>query len=156
MRRVYRAKNSVMLFYLVFLTFSLFFGVSAWRGVSTKANTWLDLAIAIVLVFVGAGSVLRTFTARVVLTEACIRYGSVFRSHSMNLDQIRYRREYEEYQDGPEGGTNVPYLELIPSDGEVHSLKIPKDDFDLDNAFWEWVLRIPNFDDLKPSPVRRN
>ena len=154
MRRVYRPKNSLKVFCFVFLALSLFFGFSAWRGVSTGANTWLDLAIAIVLILAGAALAAQTLTARVVLAEDSMRYGSVFRSHSMHLDQIRYHREYEEYQDGPEGGINVPYLELIPSHGETQSLKIPKNDFDLDSAFWEWVLRIPEFEDLKPSPLR--
>ncbi len=156
MTRVYRAKNSLKVFCFIFLAFSLFFGFSAWRGVSTGVNTWLDLAIAIVLVLAGAGFAAQTFTVRVVLAEDSIRYGSFFRSHSMHLDQIRYRREYEEYQDGPEGGINVPYLELIPSYGETQPLKIPKNDFELDNAFWEWVLRVPDCEDLKPTPLRRN
>ena len=108
------------------------------------------------LVLVGAGFAVETITARVVLAEDSIRYGSVFRSRSMNLDQILYRLEYEEYQDGPEGGINVPYLELIPRNGETQSLKIPKNDFDLDNAFWEWVLRVPDFEDLKPSSPGRD
>ena len=73
----------------------------------------------------------------------------------MNLDQISYRLEYEEYQDGPEGEINVPYLELISSHGETQALKIPKNDFDLDNAFWVWVLRVPDLEDLKSSPLRR-
>jgi hypothetical protein len=152
--RVYRTKNSLKIFCFVFLAFSLLFGFGAWRGLSTGANTWLDLMIAIVLILVGAGFAAQTFTARIVLTEDSIRYGSVFRSHSMHLKQVRYRREYEEYQDGAEGGINVPYLELIPSHGETQSLKIPKNDFDLDNAFWEWILRIPEFDDLQPSQLR--
>ena len=108
MSRVYRTKNSLKVFCFVFLAVSLFFGFSASRGFSTGANTWLDLAIAIVLIFAGAGFAAQTFTARVVLAEDSIRYGSVFRSHSMHLDQIQHRREYEEYQNGPEGGINVP------------------------------------------------
>ncbi len=154
MRRVYRPRDSLRVFYFVFLAFSLFFSISAWRGVSTGANTWPDLAIAIVLTLAGTGFVAQTLIARIVLAEDSICYGSVFRSHPMHVDQILYRREYEEYQDGPEGGIDVAYLELIPSDGETQSLKIPKNDFDLDRAFWEWVLRIPELEDLNTSPLR--
>jgi hypothetical protein len=138
-------------FCLAFLAITLCCSFSAWRGISTGANTWLDVAIATVLVLAGAGLAARTFTARVVLSDDSIHHGSVFRSQSMRLDQIRYRREYEEYQDGPEGGINVYYLELVPYDGEAQSLKISKDDFDFDRAFWDWVVRIPDFDHLKPS-----
>jgi hypothetical protein len=68
----------------------------------------------------------------------------------MRLDQIRYRREYEEYQDGPEGGVNVHYLELIPHDGEAaKAIKISKDDFDFDRAFWDWMVSIPDLERLK-------
>jgi hypothetical protein len=154
LRRVYRPKNSLWVFWFVFLGLSLFFSFIAWREVSTGANTWLDLAIAILLTLAGAGLAAQTLTARIVLAKDSICYGNVFRSHSMHLDQIRYRREYEEYQDGPEGGINIPYLELIPSHGKTQSLKIPTNDFDLDNAFWECVLRLPEFEDLKPSPLR--
>jgi hypothetical protein len=142
--------NSLKAFCLVFLALSLFFSFGAWRGISSGANTWLDLAIAIVLVLVGAGFATQTFTARVVLSDDSIRIGSFFRSQSMRLDQIRYRREYEEYQDGPEGGVNVYYLELVPYDGEARSLKISKDDFDLDRAFWDWMVGIPDSERLKP------
>ena len=156
MKRVYRTKNSLKVFCFVFLALSLFFGLSAWRGVSNGANTWTDLAIAIVLILAGAVFAVQTFTACVVLAEDSIRYGSVFGSHSMHLDQIRYRREYEDYQDSSGGGVNVPYLELIPRHGEIQSLKIPKNDFDMDNAFWEWVLRVPDCEDLKPSSLQRD
>jgi hypothetical protein len=135
-------------FCAVFLALSLFFCVGAWRGMTSGANTWLDLTIAIVLVLAGAGFAAQTFTARVVLSEGSIRVGSVFSSQTMRLDQIRYRREYEEYQDGPEGGVNVYYLELIPRDGEARSLKISKDDFD--RAFWDWMVSIPDRERLKP------
>jgi len=151
LRRVYRTRNSLKIFCFVFLAFALFFALSAWRGRSIGTGTWLDLVIAIVLVFAGAVFAAETFTGRVVLSDDSIRYGSIFRSQSMHLDQISYRREYEEYQDGPEGGINVYYLELVPYDGEAQSLKISKDDFDLDRAFWEWVTRIPDFEHLKPS-----
>jgi len=151
LRRVYRTRNSLKVFCFVFLGFALFFAFSAWRGISVGAGTWLDLVIAIVLVLAGAGFAAQTFTGRVVLSDDSIRYGSVFRSQSMHLDRIRYRREYEEYQDGAEGGINVYYLELVPYDGEAQSLKISKDDFDFDRAFWEWVGRIPDFEHLKPS-----
>jgi hypothetical protein len=57
--------------------------------------------------------------------------------------QIRYRCEYEEYQDAVDGGVNVHYLELVPRDGEAEALKISKDDFEFDSAFWEWFIRIP-------------
>jgi hypothetical protein len=143
------------IFCLIFLAFSISSVVGAWRAVATAANSGFDLAIAIGLALVGAGIAVQTFTARIVLAEDSIRYGSVFRSHSMRLDDIRFRREYEEYQNGPEGGINVSYLELIPSHGQRQALKIPKNDFDLDNAFWEWVLRVPELGDLKPSPPRR-
>jgi hypothetical protein len=151
LRRVYRTRNSLKVFCFVFLAFALFFAFSRWRGISVGASTWLDLVIAIVLVLAGAGFAAQTFTGRVVLSDDSIRHGSVFRSQSMRLDQIRYRREYEEYQDSPEGGINVYYLELVPYDGEGQSLKISKDDFDFDRAFWEWVVRIPDFEHLKPS-----
>jgi hypothetical protein len=137
-------------FCFVFFAFSLFFSFSAWRGRSVGTTTWFDLAIGIVLVVAGAVIAAQTFTARVVLSDDFIHHGSVFRSQSMQLNQIRYRREYEEYQDGPEGGINVCYLELVPNN-EAKSLKISKDDFDFDPAFWEWVIRIPEFEHLKPS-----
>jgi hypothetical protein len=103
-----------------------------------------------VLVLVGAFATAQTFTARVVLSDDYIRIGSVFRSQSMRFDQIHYRREYEEYQDGPEGGVNVSYLELIPHDGDARSLKIEKDDFDFDRAFWDWMISIPEIEHHKP------
>ena len=87
------------------------------------------------------------------LAKDSIRYGNVFRSHSMCMDQICCGREYEEYRDGAEGGINIHYLELVPSDGAVCSLKIPKHDFDLDNTFWEWVLRVPDFEHIKMRPL---
>jgi hypothetical protein len=151
LRRVYVARNSLKVFCFVFLALALFFSFSAWRGLSDGTNTWFDLTVAIVLVFAGAGLAAQTFTASVVLTADSIRYGSVFRSDSLHLNQIRYRREYEEYQNSPEGGGNVSYLEFVPFDGETKSLKISKDDFDFDGAFWEWVLRVPDLEHLKPS-----
>jgi hypothetical protein len=150
LRRVYRTKNSLKIFHFAFLAFSLFFSVSAWRGISTDAKTWLVLAIAIVLVLVGAGLAAQNFTARVVLSDDSIRIGNVFRSQSVRLNQIRYRREYEEFQEGPEGGVNVCYLELVPYDGGGRSLKISKDDFDFDRAFWDWMVSIPDSEQLKP------
>ena len=72
LRHVYRTKSSLKVFCFVFLAFSLFFGFGAWRGISTRANTWPDLAVAIVLVIVGAGFAVETFTARVVLAEDSI------------------------------------------------------------------------------------
>jgi hypothetical protein len=143
-----------MIFYIAFLALSLFFGFSAWKRVSSGTNTWFDLGIAILLILAGTVLAAQTLTISVVLAEDSIRYGSIFRSHSLRLDQILYRSEYVEYQDGPEGGSNVSYLELIPNHGETQSLKIPKSDFDLDNAFWVWVLRVPDSKDLKPSPLR--
>jgi hypothetical protein len=74
-----------------------------------------------VLVLVGSGFATQTFTARVVLSDASIRLGSVFRCQSMHLDQIRYRREYEQYQDNPEGGINISYLEFVPYNGAARS-----------------------------------
>ncbi len=150
MRHIYRTRNSVKVFCLVFLALSLFFGIGAWRGISSRANTWTDFAIAIILVLVGAGLTAQTLTARVVLSNEFIRIGSVFRSQSMRLDQIHHRREYEEFQDSPEGGINVSYLELIPYDGAARSLKIPKDEFDFDRAFWDWMVSIPDIEHLKP------
>jgi hypothetical protein len=151
LRRVYRTRNSLKVFYFVFLAFSLFFSFSVWRGVSAGASTWLDLTIALVLVFAGAVLTAHIFTACVVLTDDSICHGSVFRSQSMHLDQIRYRREYEEYKDGAEGGINVYYLEFIPYDGGSQSLRISKDEFDFDREFWDWVVCIPDFEQLKPS-----
>lgn len=144
------AKSSLKVFSVVFFALALFFSISAWRGVVDGRNTWLDLTIAMVLFLAGVAITVPTFTASVVLTADSIRHGNMFRSDSLNLNQIRYRREYEEYQNGPEGGVNVSYLEFVSYDGEAKSLKISKDDFDFDTAFWEWVLRIPDFEDLKP------
>ena len=156
MRRVYRTKNSLKLFYFIFLALSLFLGAKAYSELPAAGNAWLRFPISIVLVLVGLGSATQSFTACVVLSEESIYYGSIFRRHSLRLDQIRYRREYEEYRDTPEGGVNVSYLEFIPSSVENKSLKIAKDDFDLDNVFWEWVLRIPDLQDSKHSPLRGN
>ena len=150
MRRVYRAVNSTKVFYSVFLTFSLLCSVGIWKGISNGTNPWFELTIVMVLVLVGAFATAQTFTARVVLSDDCIRIGSVFRSQSMRFDQIRYRREYEEYHDGPEGGVNVSYLELIPHDGDTRSLKIEKDDFNFDRAFWDWMISIPDIEHHKP------
>ena len=61
-----------------------------------------------------------------------------------------------EYQDSSERGINCPYLELIPRHGETQSLKITKNDFDLDNALWGWGLRVPDVEDLKPSSLQRD
>jgi hypothetical protein len=108
------------------------------------------IAIALVLVLVGASLTAQTLTARVVLSDEFIRIGSVFRSQSMRLDQFQHRHEYEEYQDGPEGGTNVYYLNFIPYDGAARSLKISKDEFDFDRAFWDWMVSIPDIEHLKP------
>jgi hypothetical protein len=138
-------------FCFIFLAISLFCSFSIWRGTSTGANSWFELAIAIMLVLAGAGFAVRTFTACVVLSDDLISHRSVFRNRSMHFDEIHYRREYEEYQDGPEGGINVDYLELLPYDGEAQSLKLSKSDFDFDDAFWEWVLRVPEFEHHKPS-----
>jgi hypothetical protein len=150
LRNVYRAQNSLKVFGASFLAFSLLFSIGAWKGVSVGTNTWADLAIGIALACVGTFFSARAFTLSVVLTEESISYGSVFRRQSMRLNEIRYRREYEEYKDGPDGGVNVHYLELVPRDGECHSLRISKDDFDFDHAFWERMLRIPDFERLKP------
>jgi hypothetical protein len=138
-------------FYFVFLALALFFSFSAWKGLLAGTSTWFDLTIAIVLVLGGAALAAQTLTASVVLTPDSIRHGNIFRTNSLHLDQIHYRREYEEYQNNPEGGVNVHYLEFVACDVETKSLKISKDDFDFDGAFWEWVLRIPDLADLKPS-----
>jgi hypothetical protein len=110
----------------------------------------MAFAIALVLVLVGAGLTAQTLTARVVLSDEFIRIGSVFRSQSMRLDQIHYRHEYEQYQDSPDGGVNVSYLELISYDGAARSLKIPKDEFDFDHVFWDWMVSIPEIEHLNP------
>jgi len=143
-RSVYRAKNSLKVFWLGFLAFSVFFSITAWVGISAGTNIWIDVAVGILLVCVGAFGAAQTFIICVVLTEESIRCGSVFRRQSMRLDQIRYRLEYEEYQESPEGNIHVHYLELVPYDGDSPSLKISKDDFDFDHAFWDWVFRIPD------------
>jgi hypothetical protein len=150
LRSVYRAQNSLKVFGVSFLAFSLLFSIGAWKGVSVGTNTWIDLAIGIALACVGTFFAARAITLSVVLTEESISYGSVFRRQSVRLNEIRYRREYEEYKDGPDGGVNVHDLELVPRDGECHSLRISKDDFDFDHAFWEQMLRIPDFEQLKP------
>jgi hypothetical protein len=142
LRQVYRAKNWLKFFCLTFLALSLFLCFGAWREIFVGTNSWTDVSIGLILVFVGAGMATHACTYRIVLTDKSISRQSVFRKKSMQLDQIRCRREYEEYQDGPEGGVNVRYLELL-SRGEIHSFRISKDDFDFDSVFWEWVLRIP-------------
>ncbi len=146
LKRTYRAKNSSRIFVLVFLAFSLFFVFSAWRGISAGHNTWLDLAIALVLVLAGSGFAAQTFTARLVLSDESISQESVFRKQLMCSSQIRYRREYEEYQDSADGIILVHYLEFIPYDVEARSLKISKDEFDLDRTFWDWVFLIPELE----------
>jgi hypothetical protein len=128
---------------------SLAFCVNAWRGIQGDRNTWLDLTGCIVLFLAGAGFAVQTFTARVVVSDDCIRVGSIFRSQSMQLDQIRYRREYMESHSGPDGNINVYYLELIPYDYQAPSLKISKDDFDFDRAFWDWMVSIPEREQLE-------
>ncbi len=150
MSTVYRAKSSLKVFSFAFCAFSLFFCFGVWKGISVGNNTWLDLTIGIVLVCLGTFLVAQTFTVSVVLTEESISCGSVFRRQSLRLKDIRYHREYEEYRDGPDGGINVCYLELVAREGETRSLRISKDDFDFDGVFWEWVLRIPDFERLKP------
>jgi hypothetical protein len=100
----YRAKNSLRVFYLLFLAFSLCFSFSAWRGVSAGAGTWLGLTIALMLVLAGAVLGAQTLTSRVVLSDDSIGHGSVFRSQRMHLEEIRYRREFEEHKNGPDGG----------------------------------------------------
>jgi hypothetical protein len=150
LKRIYRSRNSAKVFRLVFLALSLIFGVGAWRSLSSRLNTWIDFGIALILVLVGAGLAAQTLTARIVLSDKFIRIGSVFRGQSMRLDQIHHRHEYEEYQDSPDGGINVSYLELIPYDNAARSLKIPKDEFDFDRAFWDWMVSIPDVERLKP------
>jgi hypothetical protein len=155
LRSVYRAKNSVKVFCLAFLTFAVLFSLGVLKGISVDTNTWVDMSIGVVLVCVAALLVAQAFTVSVVLTDQSINYGSVFSKRSLKLNEVRYRREYEEYQDGPEGGTNVYYLELVPHDRESRSLKISKDDFDFDRTFWEWVYRIPDFERLDPAADTR-
>jgi hypothetical protein len=155
LRRVYRAKNWSKVFCLVFLAFSLVFSVGAWRGISVGTNTWFDLAVGLVLVLVGAGFAAQTFTVEVALTDDSIRHGSIFRSQSMRLDQIRYRREYEEDQRDGDGGTIVHYLEFVPRESNFQSLRISKDDFELDSAFWEWALRVPEIEQLESNARSR-
>jgi hypothetical protein len=149
LRRVYRSATSLKVFYLVFFGLSVLFSISAWRGISRGANTWLDLAGAIVFVFAGTGFAAQTLTARVVLSDDSIRVGSLFSSQALRFDQIHYRREYMERQSGGDGVINVDYLELIPYDAETRSLKISKDDFDFDRAFWDWMVSIPDLERLK-------
>lgn len=156
MTRVYRTKNYLHVFSTVFLAVSLFAIYGTWESLSTSASTWFGIAIATVLVLVGACYAAETFTARVVLTDISIRYTSVFHNESLKLVQIRYRREYEEYHDGPDGGTAVRYLELIPFDGEGRSLKLSKNDFDFDQAFWELIVDIPEFESLQQLPIHRH
>jgi hypothetical protein len=140
-------------FSVVFLVLSLLFSFGAWSGIATGTNTWLDLAIATALVLSGAAFAADAFTNCVVLNEDSISHGSIFRSHKLHFHQIRYRSEYEEYRDGPEGGTTVRYLEFIPNRGHLKALKISKNDFDFDQTFWEWALLVPDLDDARSSSV---
>jgi hypothetical protein len=139
----------VKVFFAVFMALSLLFCVGAWRDITRGANTLLDLTIAAVLVLAGATGAAQTFTARTVLSDDSIRVGSIFSSRAIRFDQIQYRREYTEYHDAPDGGINVDYLELVPNDSTIQALKIPKDDFDFDRAFWDWMVRIPDLERLK-------
>jgi len=129
LRRIYRTTISLRVFCLVFLVLSLFFSFGAWRGKSTGANNWFDLTIVTVLVLAAAGFAAQTLTACVVLSDDSIRYRSVFRSQFMRLDQIGYRREYEEYHDAVDGGVNVSYLEFVPRSVDDESIKISKGRF---------------------------
>jgi hypothetical protein len=149
LKRIYRSTISLKVFYLVFLGLSIFFGIAAWRGISRGANTWLDFAGAVIFVFAGTGFAAQTLTARVVLSDDSIRVGSLFSSQALRFDQIRYRREYTEYHDAPDGGIHVDYLELVPNDSTIRALKIPKDDFDFDRAFWDWMVSIPDLERLR-------
>ena len=148
MERVYRTRSSRKAFFLIFLVISVLLVFGAWKEVLSSVSSWSTLAVVLVLVVIGAVSATETLTSRVVLLDESIRYGSVFRSQSLHLDQIRYRREYEEYQDGAEGGIIISYLELVSGGGAPQSLRILKDDFDFDSDFWQWVLRIPDLEQL--------
>jgi hypothetical protein len=119
-----------------------------WKGIPVGKNTWLDLIIGVFLVCFGTFFAVQALTLSVVLTDESITVGSVFRKQSLHLEDIRYRREYEEYQDAVDGGINVYYLELVARDGEHESIRIAKDDFDFDRDFWEWVSRIRDFEHL--------
>jgi hypothetical protein len=145
----------VKVFCLAFLFIAVAFSVGAWKDISVGTNTWMDISIGVALVCLGAGLVAQTFTVSVVLTDQSVSYGSIFRKQSLELNEVRYRREYEEYHDGPEGGINVYYLELVPYDRESRSLKISKDDFEFDRAFWEWMYRIPDLEKLRPTAEPR-
>ncbi len=133
-------------FSVAFLVLSLLFSVGAWRGIFAGTNTWLDLAIATVLVLTGAGFAAHALTDCVVLDKDFICHENIYHSQKLHFHQVSFRREYEEYQDGPEGGTTVRYLEFIPNRGHLKSLKISKNDFDFDQEFWEWALLIPECD----------
>jgi hypothetical protein len=156
LRHIYRTKNSLKIFCSVFLVFWLLASLGMWRGIARGVNTWFDLTIGLVFLLAGGGFAAQTFTSRVVLADDSISYGSIFQSHSLRLDEIRCRSEYVEYQNGADGGINVDYLELIPNDHGAEPLKIPKDGFDFDQAFWQRILRIPDLEDLKTAATPRN
>ena len=78
MSSVYRARNSLKVFILIFLAFSLFFSIGAWRGIAVGTNTWMDLVIGAVLVCVGAVFATQIFTACVVITNDSISYRASF------------------------------------------------------------------------------
>lgn len=150
MNRIYRTNGFSKLFFFVFLSISLLFIVGTSRKIASGEEAWLELAISTMLALAGAAGVVQTFTQRIELTDDSILFGSLFGWKSLRLDQIRYRREYED----SDGETNTSYLELIAYDGAKQSIRISKDDFDLDHAFWYWMRQIPELEDLNPSSLR--
>ena len=154
MTRVYRMKSFPKLFISVFLSLSLVFGAVALRHAPSGLQSILNVFVTGVLVLTGAFGTVQIFTARLVLTENEVHQMSAFSTRSLKFHQIRYRHEYEKYEDSVDGGLVVRYLELIPDDCSLKSIKITKDDFEFDASFWEWVLRVPEFSETHRSPIR--
>lgn len=144
MRLIYRGKDSLKAFGLLFLAFSAFFLYDAWRDRAPGTDTWIKLAGGSVLLLVGVWLSVHSLRTRVVLSDESVSYTDVSGSRSLPLNKISCRREYEYVDDG----VLCSYLELVSNDAGLPSLKIPKHEFNFDAAFWGWMRRIPESDRL--------
>ncbi len=126
----------------------LLFGISVLYVTVRKAMEgdelgWVQITVATVFPFVGAGMTLKAFSARIVFSEGTVEKSWTMRRQSLALDAIRGRREYV-VRGGRYGGS-TRYLRLEANDDRP-PLDFGKNLYRFDDAFWEWFKQLPDLD----------
>jgi hypothetical protein len=150
MKHVYGRKTSVKVVYLFFLGLAVWYGQVVWNKPSDAPSHPMELAIAVGLIVPALVAVINSFASYVAVSDESIETGGLFGKHSLRLDQISHRREYQK-----DAGDDyiLRYIEFIPRDPRERALKIVTNHFDFDTEFRRFADRFP---DIDQPPTRTN